>query len=172
MATNSDGLHRLNGLSVGDATNAFEACFPWQPWAIAMSARRPFADIAHLEESAAADMDAIADTDVPTVSAGYPRIGVDSGEATQRGDWSRREEAGIHAGTAAARETLLAKSAEYERRFGQRFVIAAAGLTAEEILAFLEIRSAHGIEAETFVARQQMLLICRARLRAWLAESG
>jgi isopropylmalate/homocitrate/citramalate synthase len=69
--------------------------------------------------------------------SGFRRFG-DEDDAGARPELSAREEASIEASAGRERAALRAASVAYERRFGFRAVVAAAGLSAAEITALLD----------------------------------
>jgi OHCU decarboxylase len=74
------------------------------------------------------------------------------------------EQSGTGNADAATLAALRAGNAAYEERFGHVFLIRAAGLTAEEMLAALRLRLANPPEAEFRTATEQQRAITRLRL--------
>lgn len=91
--------------------------------------------------------------------AGHPRIGERSDHPS-----SRREQAAV----AGADAEVLAELAEgnrcYEQRFGQVYLVCAAGRPAEELLAVLHERLDNNPETERAVLRRELGQINRLRL--------
>jgi OHCU decarboxylase len=97
----------------------------------------------------------------------HPRIGERGGHSP---DLSNREQYGIM----SAREETLASLAEgnrlYEERFGHVFLIAAAGRTADDVLAALRRRIENDPAIELEVAAEEQRKITVLRLKSMLSS--
>ncbi len=89
----------------------------------------------------------------------HPRIGADPSGLS---DASAREQGG-EAG-AATMGDLASLNAEYERRFGFRFVVFVAGRPKSAMVPILRERLAHDRETEMAIAISELLAIARDRL--------
>jgi 2-oxo-4-hydroxy-4-carboxy-5-ureidoimidazoline decarboxylase len=134
-------------------------------WADALLAARPFED---LDALLAASDDIIADLDEAQVDealAGHPRIGeraahLDDESAAR----SAKEQAGMAGADTAAQDAMARGNASYEQRFGRIYLVAAAGRSAEELLAFLHERLDNPSDRELDVVRGELARITRLRL--------
>ena len=134
-------------------------------WADALLAARPFDD---LDALLAASDDIIADLDesqIDAALAGHPRIGeraahLDDESAAR----SEREQAGMSQADTDTQEAMARGNADYEKRFGRIYLVAAAGRSAEDLLAFLRERMGNDPDTELDVVRGELARITRHRL--------
>jgi 2-oxo-4-hydroxy-4-carboxy-5-ureidoimidazoline decarboxylase len=101
----------------------------------------------------------------------HPRIGETKApkEASQQSAvWSGQEQRGIANGDESAKVALVEGNREYERKFGQRFIVCATGKGPEEILAILQRRLESDPATELREASEQQRQITQLRLRRWL----
>jgi malate synthase/CubicO group peptidase (beta-lactamase class C family) len=75
-----------------------------------------------------------------------------------------REQAGALSGADAVRSELVALGAKYRERFGFKFLISAAGKSAEELLAALRSRIERTPEEELDAARRELWEFSRKRI--------
>jgi 2-oxo-4-hydroxy-4-carboxy-5-ureidoimidazoline decarboxylase len=132
-----------------DARALLLRCLSAPAWADQVLAGRPFGSkdaLMAAADKAARDLSA---NDVESALAGHPRIG-ERAAAGHNAAASAREQSGVDAGDA---ERLLEGNRAYEERFGQVFLIRAAGRSGPEILAELERRLQNSPEVE----REEML---------------
>jgi 2-oxo-4-hydroxy-4-carboxy-5-ureidoimidazoline decarboxylase len=99
--------------------------------------------------------------------AGHPRIGERGGSSPVA---SEREQSGVRAAAATTLDQLAAENRRYENRFGHVFLIAAAGKSADEILAALRERMDNDPVTESRVAASEHRKIARLRLEALAKE--
>ena len=149
-------------------------------WAERVAAGRPYPDLAALERAADAVWTGLEPDDWRKAFAAHPRIGEPggsggpperspggSGGASSRGrsaGWSAEEQAGVGGAGEDVRAELARGNAEYERRFGHVYLVAAAGRGADEILADLRARLGNDPAAELAVAAEEHRRITRLRL--------
>ena len=62
-------------------------------------------------------------------------------------------------------EAMARGNADYEKRFGRIYLVAAAGRSAEDLLAFLRERMGNDPDTELDVVRGELARITRLRLR-------
>ena len=154
-------LDRFNQLSDEDAAAELLAVCHSRRWAERVAAGRPYADLAALQAAADATWTALGPDDWLEAFKAHPRIGESGGRSAA---WSRQEQAGVGGAGADVRQRLAAGNAEYERRFGHVFLIAAAGRDAPEILAALQDRLGNDPGTELRVAAGEHRRITRLRL--------
>ena len=82
----------------------------------------------------------------------------------EAGDWSRQEQSGVRAGTAAVLEQVAVANAEYEHRFGHVYLVCATGKSADELLAICRSRLRNDPVTEEGVVRTELAKITRIRL--------
>ncbi len=139
------------------------------PLAAALYAARPFASYSVLIDTAESLTHAMPGHQQAAVLSAHPAIGADPSTVS---DASFREqgysaEAGLDTAQLAAIYADLARlNAEYERRFGFRFVVFVNGRSKAEILEVLRSRLDHTRDAERNAGLHAMFAIARARLVA------
>ncbi|MGH8823579.1 MAG: 2-oxo-4-hydroxy-4-carboxy-5-ureidoimidazoline decarboxylase, partial [Jiangellaceae bacterium] len=87
------------------------------------------------------------------------------------GEWSRREQAGVHDADAATRHRLAAANRAYEDRFGHVYLVCATGKSAEELLAILAGRLRNDPLSERGTVRAELGKINRIRLQKLLGDA-
>jgi OHCU decarboxylase len=135
--------------------------------------RRPFASPDELQHAAAQAFEGLSRNDWLEAFAAHPRIGereaaVPSGSRAEA--WSSAEQAESARANEDTRMALADAGRAYEERFGYIYLVAAAGRTAEELLADCLARMANDPEAELQVAAAEQQRITGLRL-ARLVES-
>ena len=156
-----DGLERFNGLPEEAAVAELLAVCHSRRWAERVAAGRPYADLAALQAAAEEVWTGLDPADWLEAFKAHPRIGEAGGASAE---WSRREQGRVGGAGADLRQRLAAGNAEYERRFGHVFLIAAAGRDAPEILAALQDRLGNDPGTELRVAAGEHRRITRLRL--------
>jgi OHCU decarboxylase len=151
----------FNGLPSEAATGELLAVCHSPRWAGQVAAGRPYADVAALQKAADETWMALGPDDWLEAFAAHPRIGQSGGGSAA---WSRQEQSGVGGAGQDVQEALARGNAEYEARFGHVFLIAAAGRSADEILAQLEARLGNDPATELRVAAGEHRRITRLRL--------
>ena len=158
------GLARLNALSQGEAGKALGSCCAARRWIAAVTAARPFAEVAGLHRTAQARLAALDWSDVLEALAAHPRIGESAAGAGRDATWSRAEQAGAADADAQTAADLAAANAAYEAKFGHEYLIRATGRTAAQLLAAALGRLEHDEPTEQAVVRDELSQIVRLRL--------
>ncbi|MDP9093336.1 MAG: 2-oxo-4-hydroxy-4-carboxy-5-ureidoimidazoline decarboxylase [Actinomycetota bacterium] len=130
-------------------------------WAATVAAGRPYADLASLQQVADGAWRRLGSNDWREALDGHPRIGESGGKSPA---YSEQEQAGLAGLDDAVRAAIAQNNRAYEQRFGHVFLISAAGLGPEEILANLQSRLANDPATELQVAAEQHARITRLRL--------
>ncbi|HJU02132.1 MAG TPA: 2-oxo-4-hydroxy-4-carboxy-5-ureidoimidazoline decarboxylase [Actinomycetes bacterium] len=162
-----DGLERFNQLPEAEAVDGLLAVCHSRRWAERVTAGRPYADLDALQAAADQVWMELEPSDWLEAFEAHPRIGQSGGRSAE---WSRQEQAGVGGAGAEVRARLAKGNAEYERRFGHVFLIAAAGRDAPEILAALEQRLGNDPGTELRVAAGEHRRITRLRLEKLVGE--
>jgi 2-oxo-4-hydroxy-4-carboxy-5-ureidoimidazoline decarboxylase len=134
-------LASFNAAPAGEAEAVLLSCCGSRAFARSVAGGRPYASPVALTAAIESAFAALSWEDVLEAMAGHPRIG---DRAAGR---AAAEQAGVTDGSRAA---LLAGNAAYEERFGHVFLIRAAGLSGEEMLASLRER----LSNDFFIERQ------------------
>lgn len=132
------------------------SCCGSRAFATAVAAGRPYASADALEAAISSAFASLTWEDVQEAMAGHPRIG-DRVTGT-----SAAEQSGVGD---ASRGALVTGNVAYEERFGHVFLICAAGLTGEQMLAALRERLCHEPAAERAVAVRELQKITVLRAR-------
>ncbi len=155
-------LRWLDTLPPADAAAALGVCGGAGAWARALAARRPFGTWERLAAAADEVWDAMGRHDWLEALNSHPRLGERTAGA--QAAWSAQEQSGA----AAAGGEMLARLAEanrrYAERFGWTFVVCATGRSADEMLAAFARRIGNDPEAELAVAAAEQRKIARIRL--------
>jgi 2-oxo-4-hydroxy-4-carboxy-5-ureidoimidazoline decarboxylase len=154
-------LASFNAAATEDAVAVMMSCCASRRFATAMAAGRPYPAFAAVEAAIAAAFASLDWADVLEAMAGHPRIGA---RASGR---SAAEQSGV---ADSSRDALAAGNAEYEKRFGHVFLICAAGLSGEEMLAALRERLGNDPYTERKVATAELRKITVLRARKALGS--
>ncbi|MBW3601780.1 MAG: allantoicase [Actinobacteria bacterium] len=153
------GLRWLDALPRGQAESRLLGCCASRRWAAGVAGRRPFHDIARLEQAADAVWSDLGPEDWLEAFAAHPRIG-------ERGSdgWSSSEQAGARDADEATLAALAEANRAYERRFGHVFLVCATGRGAGGMLDELRRRLGNDPPTELRVAAEEQRRITRLRL--------
>ena len=134
-------------------------------WATTLLERRPYAELADLLAASDEIIRALPEEEVDAALAGHPRIGERAaGLDPEQAARSAREQAGMAAAGDSLQAEMAAGNASYEERFGRIYLVAAAGRSAEDLLAFLQERLHNDAVGELDVVRGELAMITRRRL--------
>ena len=126
-----------------------------------MAAGWPYPELDSLLAAAEQAWSELEPSDWAEALEGHPRIGERGGSSPAA---SEREQSGVRDAAASTLEQLAAENRTYEARFGHVFLIAAAGKSADEILAALRERMDNDPVTEAQVAAAEHRKIARQRL--------
>ena len=134
-------------------------------WADQLLLERPYGDLEHLLDASDRIIRALPADQIDAALAGHPRIGERaSGLDPEAAARSAREQAGMSGADAETASAMAKGNADYEARFGRIYLVAAAGRSAADLLAFLRERLRHDPETELDVVRGELARITRLRL--------
>lgn len=156
-------LDQFNTAPPEELTELLEACAPIPSWRSALLARRPYADLQELTQTAAEIARDWTDLEVDAALAHHPRIGEKVQGATREAQASRREQGSLSEDEAAQQEWFSANQ-DYEDRFDRIFLVRAAGRTPEQLMTQLRLRLQNTPEEEAAVRREQLSEIAVLRL--------
>jgi OHCU decarboxylase len=154
-------LDRWNALPQEEAASELLAVCHSRRWAEQVAAGRPYADLAALQKAADEVWTGLDADDWLEAFEAHPRIGEGGGSSPA---WSRQEQSGVGGAGRDVQEALARGNAAYQARFGHVFLIAAAGRSADEILAELEARLGNDPATELRVAAGEHRRITRLRI--------
>jgi 2-oxo-4-hydroxy-4-carboxy-5-ureidoimidazoline decarboxylase len=165
-------IEALNGLDLAAFTQALGALYEHSPWVAARAwEARPFADRDALHAAMIAALEAASPEARLELIRAHPEL---AGKAALAGDLtaaSRDEQASAGLGALSAEEfaRFHALNDAYRKRFGFPFIICVRLTDKAGILAAMQARLAHSMEAEVAEAVRQIGLIGRLRLEAAVA---
>lgn len=160
-------VDRFNALTDDQAREELTLCCVSQRWIDGMLGGRPFADREALARHADRVWRSLDESDYLEAFEGHPQIG---NVATLRRRYAASESlaTGEQSGVAAANDELLARLADgnrrYLERFGFIFIVCATGKTAEEMCQLLESRLPHERDRELVIAAEEQRKILQLRL--------
>ncbi|MCW2526670.1 MAG: uao [Pseudonocardiales bacterium] len=164
-------LGEFNDADADDLTARLLALTAAPEWAAKVVDGRPYSgvdDVLTRSEQIFADVPA---EQIDAALAGHPRIGEKAAhldaESAQR---SAGEQAGMNSADAAQKQALAQANADYEARFGRIYLVAAAGLSADELLAKAQARLANDPITELAVVRDELARITQLRLTSLLTS--
>ncbi len=132
-----------------------------------VAAQGPFVDVDRLVTVADEAMNTMTDAEWLEAMKAHPRIGERGGDAPAS---SAREQSRAMQASPATLADLAAENRDYEARFGQVFLIAASGRTAEEILGELRRRMKNDPTTEFEEAKRELRTIARLRLETLISQ--
>jgi 2-oxo-4-hydroxy-4-carboxy-5-ureidoimidazoline decarboxylase len=167
----ASGLATFNTADAGEVRVRLLALTASPAWAEELLADRPYAGLGRLLARSDEILLAVDEDQIDAALAGHPRIGERArvehfdDESAAR---SAREQAGVNSADADQKRELSAVNAAYEQRFGRIYLVAAAGLSASELVAKAKARLGNEPAAELDVVRAELAKITRSRLTDWL----
>jgi len=157
----------FDALPPHEAAPMLQACCGSTAWVNGMVERRPFATLPLVLETGERLWWSLSADDWREAFDHHPRIGETNAAVAQsetaRG-WSAGEQRDATMAPTEVRRALAEGNREYERRFGQIYLVFATGKTAEEMLALLRARLDNDPETELRVAAGEQAKITRLRL--------
>ena len=162
-------MAEVNEASEEDLRRDLLACCDVPRWADEVLGGRPYEDVESLYAVADAAARRLTVAEVDRALAAHPRIGERAPSTSSGAGWSREEQSGVGPddGTRAA---LVEGNRAYEERFGRVFLICAAGLSGESILAELRRRLGNDPATEAAVVADELRKIALLRLRKAVAS--
>ena len=134
-------------------------------WADGLIAGRPYDDLDAVLMTSDAIVAGLDETQIDAALAGHPRIGerADSLDEESAARSAKEQSAMSHAET-DVQEAITRGNAEYEKRFGRIYLVAAAGRSADDLLSLLQQRLDNDPATELEVVRGELARISRIRL--------
>ncbi|WP_427129076.1 2-oxo-4-hydroxy-4-carboxy-5-ureidoimidazoline decarboxylase [Pseudarthrobacter sp. S9] len=163
-------FEQFNTAGRSEAVAALRPCLDIQRWIDELADARPYSDPASLLAAARRAADPFTASEVAAALAHHPRIGERAPGDSTEARLSQSEQASLGVADAAVAEALAAGNRAYEEKFGQVFLIRAAGRSREEILAALNARLAHTPEQEQPIIGQQLREIAVLRLEGLMSK--
>ena len=158
-------LEQFNEADRSEAIAALRPCVDVTRWYDTIADARPYASLEDLWDEAANAAHPFTGAEVEAALAHHPRIGERADGSSREAGMSRSEQAGVDPSDSAVQEALRQGNLAYQERFGRVFLIRAAGRSADEILASLEVRLTHTPEEEDRIVAGQLREIALLRLK-------
>ena len=171
----SAGVMAFDALPDHEAFILLQSCCGSQAWVQAMLAHRPFGTLVRVLNEAEDIWWSLAPDDWREAFDHHPRIGEQVASTPQNATaqaWSADEQRGASAAGALTLQALTDGNREYERRFGQIYLVCATGKSAEEMLALLRQRLSNDPATELRVAAGEQAKITRLRLEKLCTPSS
>lgn len=163
-------FEQFNAASRTDAAELLRPCLDVQRWIDSVTDARPYSSIDFLLSSAREAANPFTSAEIDAALAHHPRIGERAPGDTTEARLSQLEQAGLGVADAAVAQALAEGNRAYEGKFGQVFLIRAAGRSREEILAALHTRLGHTPEEEQPIIGQQLREIAVLRLEGLISK--
>ncbi|MCP9002082.1 2-oxo-4-hydroxy-4-carboxy-5-ureidoimidazoline decarboxylase [Pseudarthrobacter sp. RMG13] len=163
-------LEQFNMAGRPEAADMLRPCLDIQRWIDELADARPYSSIDALLAAGGGAAKPFTPAEIEAALAHHPRIGERAQGDSAEAKLSQSEQAGLGVADAAVAEALAEGNRAYEEKFGQVFLIRAAGRSREEILAALNTRLAHTPEAEQAIIGQQLREIAVLRLEGLIGR--
>lgn len=163
-------LEQFNAAGRPAAVAALRPCLDIQRWIDELADGRPFPGLESLLDAGRRAADPFTPAEVAAALAHHPRIGERAAGTSTEARLSQSEQAGLGEADAAVTKALAEGNRAYEEKFGQVFLIRAAGRSREEILASLNARLAHSPGQEEPIIGQQLREIAVLRLEGLMSK--
>ena len=163
-------LAQFNAASRTEAAAVLRPCLDIQRWIDGLADARPYSGLEALLEAGRRAADPFTPAEIDAALAHHPRIGERARGNSTEARLSQSEQTGLGEADAAVAEALAEGNRVYEEKFGQVFLIRAAGRSREEILAALNTRLGHTPEEEQAIIGQQLREIAVLRLEGLIGK--
>ena len=160
----------FNAVQRADAVAALRPCLDVERWLGQIADARPFPSLHALTEFARTAANPLTSAEIQQALGHHPRIGERPTAETAEASMSRSEQAGVDRTDAQIAQQLAHGNREYEEKFGQVFLIRAAGRSTPQILAALRERLTHTPDQEEAIVAQQLREIALLRLEGVISE--
>ncbi len=163
-------LEEFNKAGRSEVVAALRPCLDIPRWIDEIADARPFSSTHDLILSARRAASPFTPGEVESALVHHPRIGERAAGNSSEAQFSRDEQEALGAASAAVITALSKGNRNYEDKFGQVFLIRAAGRSNEEILGALQERISNTAGEEDRVVQQQLREIAVHRLEGMISE--
>lgn len=157
-------LTEFNSLTRTQAAEAVRPALDIPRWLEAVVDARPYAHHDALLNTARTAAKPFSAEEIEGALSHHPRIGERAEGDSEEAGLSRAEQAAVDPSDTGVQQRLREGNLAYEERFGQVFLIRAAGRTPEEILENLSARMTNDPATEQDVVADQLRQIALLRL--------
>lgn len=163
-------LQQFNEADRAQLDATLRPCVDNQRWIDEIAAARPFTTLDQLFSQALNAASPFTPAEVAAAMAHHPRIGERAAGNSAEATLSRREQSSVDPSNTELARSLADGNRAYEEKFGQVFLIRAAGRTPQEILAVLQKRLGNTPEQEAPIVAQQLREIAVLRLKGVMSQ--
>ncbi|HEY8753484.1 MAG TPA: 2-oxo-4-hydroxy-4-carboxy-5-ureidoimidazoline decarboxylase, partial [Arthrobacter sp.] len=163
-------LEQFNAAGRAEAADSLRSCLDIQRWIDELADARPYSSLEALLAAGRGAANPFTPVEIDAALAHHPRIGERARGDSAEARLSQSEQAGLGVADAAIAQALAERNRAYEGKFGQVFLIRAAGRSREEILAVLNNRITHTPEEEQSIIDQQLREIAVLRLEGLMGK--
>jgi 2-oxo-4-hydroxy-4-carboxy-5-ureidoimidazoline decarboxylase len=163
-------VKQFNEADRTDVVASLRPCLDIKRWIDEVADARPYADLESLLSAARRAAEPFTAAELEAALAHHPRIGERAAGTSIEARLSASEQAGLGVENPAVAEALAEGNRAYEEKFGQVFLIRAAGRSRGEILAALNARLGHTPEQEDRIIAEQLREIAVLRLEGLMSK--
>lgn len=163
-------LQQFNEADRAQLDATLRPCVDNQRWIDEIAAARPFTTLNQLFSQALNAANPFTPSEVAAAMAHHPRIGERAAGNSAEAALSRKEQSAVDPANQALAQALADGNRAYEEKFGQVFLIRAAGRTPQEILAVLQKRLGNTPDQEAPIVAQQLREIAVLRLKGVMSQ--
>jgi 2-oxo-4-hydroxy-4-carboxy-5-ureidoimidazoline decarboxylase len=163
-------LQQFNEADRAQLDATLRPCVDNQRWIDEIAAARPFTTLNQLFSQALNAANPFTPSEVAAAVAHHPRIGERAAGNSAEAALSRKEQSAVDPSNQALAQALAEGNRAYEEKFGQVFLIRAAGRTPQEILAVLQKRLGNTPDQEAPIVAQQLREIAVLRLKGVMSQ--
>ncbi len=163
-------LQEFNEASRAEIVAALRPCLDIPRWFEEIADARPFSSTPDLLLAARLAASPFTSGEVQSALSHHPRIGQRAEGDSSEARFSRDEQDALGPASAAVTAAISEGNRNYEEKFGQVFLIRAAGRSKEEILQALQMRISNTAGEEEQVVQQQLREIAVHRLEGMISE--
>lgn len=158
-------LKQFNQADKAHLVETLHPCIDNQRWIDEIIAARPYASLDQLFNHARTAAEPFTAAEISAAMAHHPRIGERAAGTSTEAALSRKEQSAVDPANQDLTKALADGNRDYEEKFGQVFLIRAAGRTPQEILTALDGRLANTPEQEAPIIAAQLREIALLRLK-------
>jgi 2-oxo-4-hydroxy-4-carboxy-5-ureidoimidazoline decarboxylase len=165
-------VHELNILPAPQRSEELAKCCGSTAWVNKMMGLFPFEDMVEILESAEEQWFLCSEADWREAFSHHPKIGEKSSidkNSTSAAKWEKDEQAGMESASQKVADSIREANELYEKKFGYIFIVCASGMSADEMLATVQVRLNNSPEVEIEVAADEQNKITKLRIEKLLA---
>lgn len=154
----------LNAADPSDLARSLALCLNVPRWISEMMRARPFTDAAGVLAAVEKSASPLTGDEIHDALQAHPRIGERPDGSDDHARHARADQSDVDTADIGVEQQLRAGNIAYEKRYGQVFLIRAAGRNAADILAALQARMHNDRETEMAVVERELRDIAALRI--------